>query len=311
MPVMSWHTARSSLFVPMLAPIYGHSEAEAMWWWWYEKRTGGNRLHGVSNRHRSIPSRLLQQLRRDVEALVALCPLAYVLDEAWFLGRSYALRRSVLIPRPETEELVNWVLEREPAGAVLRLLDVGCGSGAIGCSISLERPNWRVKGMDIDPNALRVSRLNARRLGAPVRIYYCDMRQNRWPSWDVLVCNPPYIGQGMDGTLSPGVAAYEPQRALFAPDGDALFYYRLLANRLRRSGKPEIGGKGGGSLTGNVPAVTPSGSYSVNRTQVMYLELPAGGSGDIQELFGEFCCEVRADAQGVEQMLRVEGFHEI
>ncbi|MFM7587110.1 MAG: hypothetical protein ACKO6M_08850, partial [Bacteroidota bacterium] len=146
----SWHAARISFSSP-LKTLYGDSETDAMWWRWFENRTGGTRLDWINRRWQPMDLVRHKQLRRDLELLLELRPLAYVLDEAWFMNRKYALRGAVLIPRPETEELVAWVLDRENENRRLQLLDVGCGSGAIACSIGLERPNWKVRGMDIDP----------------------------------------------------------------------------------------------------------------------------------------------------------------
>jgi len=281
-----------------------------MWWRWYEKRRGGTRLDWIHTRNQSITPKWLKQLQRDLDQLLELRPLAYVLDEAWFLNRKYVLRGAVLIPRPETEELVQWVLERESHSVGLRVLDAGCGSGAIACSLGLERPRWKVSGMDIDPAALSVARQNVRRLKAPVRIYRADLHGGRWPAWDVLVCNPPYIGQGMDHTLSPGVAQYEPLVALLAPQADPLYYYLIIANQLRRtlsdSGQPS----GGTGSRHNLTVLGDADRKSTNDSRiskVLYLEMPEGCAHSIQSQFQEWPTEVRADAQGIERMLRVEG----
>ena len=309
---MSWQSAREYFMTP-LTSIYGESEANAMWWRWFERRTDGTRLDWVSHRKQSIRTSLYRQLRLDLEQLLDLRPLAYVLDEAWFLNRKYALRGAVLVPRPETEELVEWILQRESAASLHHVLDVGCGSGAMACTLSLERPKWKVRGMDIDPRALAVARLNARLLRAPVRILQWDMRAARWPSWDLVVCNPPYIGQGMEHTMSPGVAQHEPQLALFAPEADPLYYYKVLANQLRQAMNT--------ALNASIPAKKykkgshpPLDSADTTRDTVeppqrktMYLEMPSDCATSIRALFGEWNTEIRADAQGVDRMLRVEG----
>jgi len=303
----SWHAARISFSAP-LKTLYGDSETDAMWWRWYEYRTGGNRLDWINRRWQPMDLVRHKQLRRDLELLLELRPLAYVLDEAWFMNRKYALRGAVLIPRPETEELVAWVLDRENENRRLQVLDVGCGSGAIACSIGLERPNWKVRGMDIDLSALSVARLNARKLHAPVRIHQVDMRAERWPSWDVVVCNPPYIGQGMEHTLSPGVAKYEPHLALFAPQADPLYYYRVLANQLRkvidtsRLIKKRAVAIRRGFMAGDEPREPDQRQPFC---KVMYMEMPSDCAASIRDLFGAWDTEMRCDAQGVARMLRV------
>lgn len=287
-----------------------------MWWRWWEKRTGNTRIDWIVKRQHSISRSLHKRLLHELGQLLELRPLAYVLDEAWFLKRTYVLRSAVLIPRPETEELVEWVLEREIKSAPLRVLDAGCGSGVIACTLGLERPAWRVCGMDIDPRALAVARHNARRLRAGVRIFQTDMHAERWPAWDVVVCNPPYIGPDMEHSMSPGLARHEPHLALFAPQADPLYYYRLLAQRLRTAlSMAHIPHKTmksdesdpDGAASGQTGFADPGGLISRKPIKTLYLEMPSDGAEAIRGLFHEFKTEIRPDAQGINRMLRVEG----
>lgn len=306
---LTWQEARTAFSHPLLS-IYGDTETEAMWWRWFEKRTNGTRLNWVNNRGQSMGVALGRQMQLDLAQLLALRPLAYVLDEAWFLQRKFVLRGAVLIPRPETEELVAWVLNREKQTDALRVLDLGCGSGAIACSLGLERPGWKVRGLDIDPKALRVARLNARLLQAPVRIQHLDMRAPRWPEWDLVVCNPPYIGQAMEHTLSPGVAQHEPHLALFAPERDPIYYYRILADQMRRAlHEPNQARKQRENMhrQPNTRFVDPSSPRENHQPKTMYMEMPSGSAASIRELFAEWKIETRTDAQGIDRMLRVEG----
>jgi len=315
---ISWQEARHSFTAPLIS-IYGESEADAMWWRWWEKRTGCTRIDWIVKRQQTISGSLHKRLLHELGQLLELRPLAYVLDDAFFLNRTYVLRSAVLIPRPETEELVEWVLEREMKWAPLRVLDVGCGSGVIACTLGLERPGWRVCGMDIDPQALAVARYNARRLRAAVRIYQRDMHEECWPAWDVVVCNPPYIGTGMEHTLSPGVAQHEPHLALFAPQADPLYYYRLLAHRLRTALCSQIGSvktikslnpAAFGEASPGPGHTRHMGSNFQRQTKTMYLEMPPDSAEAIQSLFQDYKTEIRTDAQGLHRMLRVEGHGE-
>lgn len=154
-------------------------------------------------------------------------PVAYLVGEREFYGRPFAVDRRVLVPRPETEHLVEEVLARSgdlPADA--RVLDVGVGSGAIAVTLALERPRWCVTATDLSPAALAVARDNARRLGlstdgggeARLRLVACDLASAlRLDRFDLLVSNPPYVPEEDSAILSPEVRDFEPHAALFSP----------------------------------------------------------------------------------------------
>lgn len=150
-------------------------------------------------------------------------PLAYLVGYREFYGRRFLVNREVLVPRQDTEILVEAALEwlaPEPR----RVLDLGAGSGCIGITLALERPSWRVTLADISPGAVNLCRENAAELGARVDVVQGDgIPEGRW---DVLVSNPPYVETGAG--LPKEIAEYEPAEALFAgPDG--LDFYRRLA----------------------------------------------------------------------------------
>lgn len=148
-------------------------------------------------------------------------PVAYLLGEREFFGRSFAVDARVLVPRPETEHLVETALALElPPRA--RVLDVGVGSGAIAVTLALERPEWRVTGADLSPGALAVARANARRHGVAgagrLALVAADLAAGLDLSRvDLLVSNPPYVAWEDAAGLSPEVRDFEPGLALFAP----------------------------------------------------------------------------------------------
>lgn len=205
----------------------------------------------------------LGRLGADVERLAAGEPLQYVLGESEFYGRRFAVRRGVLIPRPETEELVDRIVrsvrgrageagECEPplrtplAGRGLRILDVGTGSGCIAVSLALELPAAEVYAADISDEALETAAENCRRLGARVTLRRADALTDlaeRFPErFDLIVSNPPYVPESDRGAMHPNVRDYEPALALFVPDDDPLRFYRAIAQAGRRMLRP------GGSL---------------------------------------------------------------
>ena len=141
-------------------------------------------------------------------------PVAYVLGVREFYGLEFEVTRAVLIPRPETELLVELALARIPAGEAVRVLDLGTGSGAIAVALAKERPQARLTAVDVDYAALSVARANAKRHGASVR-FFCGNWFGALPgeSFDLIVSNPPYVAAG-DPHLALGDLRFEPQRAL-------------------------------------------------------------------------------------------------
>ncbi|MEO6497042.1 MAG: peptide chain release factor N(5)-glutamine methyltransferase [Solirubrobacteraceae bacterium] len=142
-------------------------------------------------------------------------PVAYLVGRRGFRRLEIAVDERVLIPRPETEHVVEAVIEEAPPGA--RVVDVGTGSGAIALALKDERPDLDVTGSDISAGALAVARANAERLGLDVSFREADGVPAG--EWDILVSNPPYVPEG-DSRVEPGVHAHEPHVALYAgPDG--------------------------------------------------------------------------------------------
>jgi len=164
-------------------------------------------------------------------------PVQYVIGHADFYGRKFAVEPGVLIPRPETEELVTWIKEeskdiRGNRNGKKYLLDVGCGSGCISVSLALELPDTDVSAWDISDTALRVTRKNAKALGASVDIYMQDALNapdSDRDLWNVIVSNPPYICAKEAENMERNVLEHEPHEALFVPDADPLLFYRAIA----------------------------------------------------------------------------------
>ncbi|MDE2978309.1 MAG: peptide chain release factor N(5)-glutamine methyltransferase [Acidobacteriota bacterium] len=156
-------------------------------------------------------------------------PMAYLLGRREFYGRTFAVDPRVLIPRPETEHLVESALNCIGDGA--RVLDVGTGSGCIAVTLALERPDSRIVATDLSPGALAVAAANCREhgVGDRVRLVRADLLAALRPGvFDVVVSNPPYVDVGEWPSLMPEIRDHEPPEALFAGDGLA-FYRRLFA----------------------------------------------------------------------------------
>lgn len=158
-------------------------------------------------------------------------PIQYVQGRARFLGRWFHVEPGVLIPRPETEELVEKVLRCEGSRSGLRLLDVGTGSGCIAVSLALGLPGTEVCGWDVSDQALAVARRNAATLGAVVNLEHHDVLDGvplSGERFDVIVSNPPYVRSCERASMEANVKDWEPSLALFVPDDDPLLYYRAI-----------------------------------------------------------------------------------
>jgi len=169
-------------------------------------------------------------------------PVAYLLGNWAFRGLELDVGPAVLVPRPETEELVDEVLQRLPANA--RVVDLGTGSGAIAIALAVERPDVHVLATDVSRNALAIATTNAQRHGVAERVaFVCGSWWDAVPAdltFDVVVSNPPYIDPSAPVGLAKDVAAHEPPLALFTAPGDPVSCYRAivagLATRLRSGG---------------------------------------------------------------------------
>ncbi|WP_308502559.1 peptide chain release factor N(5)-glutamine methyltransferase [uncultured Alistipes sp.] len=183
----------------------------------------------------------IEGLDRDVERLAAGEPLQYLLGGSEFYGRRFTVREGVLIPRPETEELVDRIIRSEQ-GTPCRILDVGTGSGCIAATLALELPEAELFAADIAEEALAVAGENFRRLGARVTLRRADALNDlpeRFPEpFDVIVSNPPYVPESDRAAMHPNVRDHEPALALFVPDDDPLRFYRAIARAGRRMLRP-------------------------------------------------------------------------
>lgn len=175
-----------------------------------------------------------------IDQLAAGCPVQYVTGTTTFLGRRFAVREGVLIPRPETEELVAWVLREERAAAVI--LDVGTGSGCIAATLAAELPHTTVSAADISETALATAAENCRTLGVRVDLRRADalhdLAEVFAEPFDAIVSNPPYVPQRDRATMHINVRNHEPAEALFVPDDDPLVFYRAIARAGRRMLRP-------------------------------------------------------------------------
>ena len=173
-------------------------------------------------------------------------PVQYVIGWTEFRGLRIQCNPAALIPRPETEELVSWLLEKmdhwNGPGKQVRVVDVGTGTGCIALSIKQARPHWEVWGVDVSEDALSLARSNAEALSLDIHWSSGNALQEGWPDWpdrfEGIISNPPYIPQGESTTLAPQVRDHEPDVALFVPDGKPLQFHEALMREARRALAP-------------------------------------------------------------------------
>jgi len=160
-------------------------------------------------------------------------PVQYILGETYFLDRKFFVNRNVLIPRPETEQLVALIKEQYKYTQNVNLLDIGTGSGCIAISLAKELPTSNVFAVDISQHALNVAKQNAENLHATVHFKLLDILYDLLPfkKLSAIISNPPYVTEREKESMNTNVLNYEPHLALFVPDADPLLFYKAIAKQ--------------------------------------------------------------------------------
>lgn len=159
-------------------------------------------------------------------------PIQYILGETEFFGLQIKVNPTVLIPRQETEELVDWIIKSN-AQQTPYILDIGTGSGCIALALKKAIPTAQVAATDVSEKAIEAATKNAGRNKLEVNFFYSDIRnygEKEWRLFDIIVSNPPYVTEKEKGQMQPNVLKYEPEAALFVPEDDPLLYYRHIAH---------------------------------------------------------------------------------
>ena len=185
----------------------------------------------------AAPADVVEQLPEYLHQLLLRKPVQYLLKEAWFYKYSFFVSPAVLIPRPETEELVEWIIQENKLNAEMKnisILDIGTGSGCIAITMKKELSKANVTAIDVSADALIVARENAQRLNTTIQFEQIDfLNEKEWSKlgqFDIIVSNPPYIADQEESFIAVHVKEYEPHLALFVPDTDPLLFYKAIAN---------------------------------------------------------------------------------
>lgn len=280
---MTIHDAHSRLLF-QLYHWYDSAEATNIADLVMEKLTGWGRIDRMLNKTVLLSSAMEKRFEEYVEALGRGMPVQYVLGECWFYKFRFYVDDRVLIPRPETEELVEWVLQSETHRGKAIVLDVGTGSGCIAISIKKEWPAANVYAAEISDGAMEVARLNAVNLETEINFVKTDiLNREHWqnfPLVDVVVSNPPYIPLRDRKQMHPRVVGHEPHQALFVPAEDPALFYRALAE---------------------------FALVRANERGVVYAEIHEKQAAEVTKLFkekGYRNVEVKVDMQGKERFVR-------
>ena len=216
-----------------LRGFYPEEELRELAYWILEETTGMTRTQLLTDCKGTTKFAHLQELEVILQKLRTHEPIQYIFGHTEWMGLDLRVTPATLIPRPETAELVEWVLSVCDTHQPLRLWDIGTGSGCIALALKRGAPLWQITGLDISQKALEVAKENAQRNHLHVDWWQTDIlspiSDAPFPIPDIIVSNPPYICNSEKKDMDARVLDYEPHSALFVPDTDPLLFYRQIA----------------------------------------------------------------------------------
>lgn len=235
-------------FTEKLKTIYEDREAENISDWVFENETGLKKWERRENKNIQLKENVEKKIENDLQQLLIHKPVQYVLNEAWFYKMKFFVDENVLIPRPETEELIEWIIndfKKEKGSKPTNILDIGTGSGCIPIALKKELPCLNITTIDVSKKALSVAKKNAENLKAKIDFLIIDfLNENDWKPlqiYDTIVSNPPYIPIAEKEILSKNVTGFEPGIALFVENKDPFIFYKKIAEfsekHLKETGK--------------------------------------------------------------------------
>jgi release factor glutamine methyltransferase len=212
---------------------YVKEEIENFIFFSFEFYLGYSKTDLILNEKEGLTESELLKFTQVVKQLKQNKPIQYILGETYFYDLKFQVNHHVLIPRPETEELVHWIVNdyKKVINNNLTILDIGTGSGCIAVSIKNNLPNANVYGLDVSEKALNIASINAENNKTHIHFIHDDilnLQNNIDTKFDVIVSNPPYVKLGEKNLMFKNVLDYEPHLALFVEDNDALIFYRAI-----------------------------------------------------------------------------------
>ena len=282
---MTLQSAQQQLEI-QLKTVYEEREAVNITDWVLEHITGKKRIERLLDKQLLLTDEQQTRLLQIKTELITHRPVQYVLGESWFAGMKLYVNESVLIPRPETEELIEWAAEsiQNSKFKIQNILDIGTGSGCIPIAVKKKIPGVSVSSIDVSLEALQVAKQNAEILDTDIAFLHIDfLNESAWnqlPVFDVIVSNPPYIKQSEEKNMAKNVLVFEPLIALFVPDKDALLFYRKIAAFAKSH---------------------------LNKKGMIFLEINETLGKEVVALFEKdgYVVELRKDLQGKDRMVKI------
>jgi release factor glutamine methyltransferase len=230
---MTWN-ACYRYYLQQLQPVYGLEEAAAITGIIFENKCGIKKFDIIGHPETELPAADTSVLEAALQQLLQHKPVQYITGETWFYHLKFSVDEQVLIPRPETEELVQWIIDDHVNSTKpLRVLDIGTGSGCIAVALKKNQPAFTITAIDVSPGALHTARKNAAGNDTPIDFFTVDFLDEHarkgLPAFDIIVSNPPYIPLHEKEKMDTHVTAYEPQQALFVPGDAPLLFYKAIA----------------------------------------------------------------------------------
>ena len=222
-------------FTIQLQDIYGTAEVSSIFYITADHISGFSRSDTILKGSALLSGEQEAPYLKVLEALKAGKPIQYILGETVFYGLPFKVSPAVLIPRPETEELVEWVIESnslaDVTGSSLRIIDIGTGSGCIAISLKKNLPLSQVFALDISEDAIDISVANSSLNQVDINFIKADIREfTTKQKFDVIVSNPPYITEKEEEEMHGNVLDHEPHLALFVPNEKPLMFYEAIAD---------------------------------------------------------------------------------
>lgn len=277
-------------FIKSLTPLYDRAEAENITHWIFEERLSLSKTGFLLNEQETISEVKANDLAYKLVRLLKGEPVQYVLGSTFFYGMKLKVSKNVLIPRPETEELVEWIINDQQESGTINLLEIGTGSGCMAIALKKNLTEAFVTAIDISDKALEIAIENAKIQEVSILFKQCDIfsimqNQNQdaflsGKRFNIICSNPPYIPQSEKDTMQQQVVRFEPHIALFVPDHHPMIYYEAIA---------------------------VFGQKQLLRDGFIYVEMHENMADRVAEVFyrnGYQTIRIRTDMQGKRRMLK-------
>jgi release factor glutamine methyltransferase len=250
----------------------------------FKEILGYDTIQLILNENDLLPASIFEQLDYIAFQLNEHKPIQYIIGHTEFYGLKYEVNESVLIPRPETEELVDWIIKDHKEDQALNILDIGTGSGCIPISLKFNIPQAKVNSIDVSKEAIAIALKNSFKNNVEIFIHHQDVLQLQQfdADYDVIVSNPPYVLESEKSEMRRNVLDYEPSLALFVNDHDPLIFYKKIIELTEKTS---------------------------NKATQLYFEINESYADELIKLFDSQKWqhpELRKDIRGKDRMLKAE-----